>query len=240
MSLDKVESTNAVAAQLLPGHPAEGTVISAKFQTAGRGQRGSTWTAEAGANLTFSLILYPHFLAPKQVFLLNKLIACALRETAAALLPSAKVQVKWPNDLLIDGRKAAGILIETTLDQAAIRSAVIGIGFNVNQLVFDTGIHGKATSLRRAAGREFETDVVLADLLERIEAGYLALRAGRFSPVEHAYLQHLYAYQEDTEVEIDGQRATVHVVGVDATGRLAVQQDGKLYFYEMKGIKFCL
>ncbi|HEX2898648.1 MAG TPA: biotin--[acetyl-CoA-carboxylase] ligase, partial [Bacteroidia bacterium] len=193
-----------------------------------------------GQNLTFSLILYPQFLAPRQIFLLNKLIACALRETVAALLPESVVKVKWPNDLLVDRQKISGILIETSLEKNSIRSAVIGIGLNVNQTAFDPELHGKATSLALQSGKNFDTKEVLARLLERIEAGYLAIRAGRNAGIEHAYLQHLHAYQEDTLVELDGVQKTVHVVGVDADGRLAVQQGGKLYFYAVKEIKFCL
>ena len=94
VELGEVESTNTFASQLLQSNTPEGTVVLAALQTAGRGQQGSSWSAEPHLNLTFSLILFPHFLAPRQIFLLNKLIACALRETLAALLPEAVVQVK--------------------------------------------------------------------------------------------------------------------------------------------------
>jgi BirA family transcriptional regulator, biotin operon repressor / biotin---[acetyl-CoA-carboxylase] ligase len=77
-------------------------------------------------------------------------------------------------------------------------------------------------------------------VLKRIEAGYLAIRAGKQAAIERAYLEHLFAYQEDVEVEILGKRQTVHVVGVDAVGRLAVEQGGKLYFYAVKEIRFIL
>ncbi len=240
VELGEVDSTNAFAAALLDNRPAEGTVVLAQHQTAGKGQQGSIWTAEAGQNLTFSLILYPHFLAPRQIFLLNKLVTCALRDTVANLLPAATVQIKWPNDLLVDRQKISGILIETSLDKNSIRSAIIGIGLNVNQTGFDPSVHGHATSLALVKNATFDCKEVLAQLLERIEAGYLAIRAGRNAGIEHAYLQHLYAYQEDTLVEIAGEQQTVHIVGVDSDGRLAVQQGGKLYFYAVKEIRFLL
>ena len=240
VELAEVDSTNSFAAALLANRPADGTVVFARHQTAGRGQQGSIWAAAADLNLTFSLILYPNFLAARQIFLLNKLVTCALRDTVAALVPACKVQIKWPNDILIDGKKVSGILIETNLEKNNIRSAVIGIGLNVNQQDFEPTLHGKATSLALSANREFEPKIVLDGLLERIEAGYLAIRSGRNAAIEHAYLQNLYAYQEDTLVEIGGIQQTVHVVGVDPDGRLAVQQGGKLYFYAVKEIKFCL
>ncbi|MFM2375187.1 MAG: hypothetical protein RLZZ165_284 [Bacteroidota bacterium] len=240
VSLGMVDSTNTFANQLLEINPAEGTVVIAQHQTAGKGQQGSTWSAEPSLNLTFSLILYPRFLAPRQIFLLNKLIACALWDTLAAMLPEGGVEIKWPNDILARRRKIAGILIETSLDRDSIRSAIIGIGLNVNQMTFSGQLHGAATSMALQAGKTFDAQAVLSDLLERIEARYLAIRAGRHEGVERAYLERLYAYQEDTLIEIAGQRLTVHVVGIDPDGRLAVQRDGKLYFYGVKEIRFCL
>ena len=240
MQLPAVDSTNTFAASLLEGHPAEGTVVVSPQQTAGRGQQGSKWHAAPGMNLTFSIILYPRFLAARQIFLLNKLIACALRDTVAALLPDALVQIKWPNDLLVNRRKISGILIETSIEQDSIRSAIVGIGLNVNQLHFDTALHGQATSLALEGGRMLDTKAVLDGLLERIEARYLAVRGGRAAATEHDYLQHLFAYQEDTLLEIANQTRLVHIVGVDADGRIAVQDGEKLYFYGVKEIKFVL
>lgn len=235
-----MDSTNTFAATLLESRPPDGTVILAQHQTGGRGQQGSIWSADAGQNLTFSIILYPQFLAVRQIFLLNKLITCALRDTVASLLPASTVQIKWPNDLLVDREKVSGILIETSLEQSYIRSAIIGIGLNVNQIDFQGTVHGQANSLAGVAGQPFDCDKVLAQLLEQIEAHYLAARAGRYDAIERAYLQHLYAYQEDTTVEIAGLQRQVHIVGVDADGRLAVQDGGKLYFYGVKEIKFIL
>jgi BirA family biotin operon repressor/biotin-[acetyl-CoA-carboxylase] ligase len=240
VDLPVVDSSNTFAAQLLASRPAEGTVVRAQHQTAGRGQQGSQWHVLPGQNLTFSLILYPEFLAARQVFLLNKLITWALRDALAGLLPHVSVQIKWPNDLLIDRKKVSGILIETSLEKDRLRSAIIGMGVNVNQTTFDPTLHGQACSMATVAGHPWEPDAVLARILERIEAGYLALRAGRHAAIERQYLQHLLAYQEDTLVEIDGVQRMVHIVGVDADGRLAVQDGGKLYFYGVKEIKFIL
>lgn len=241
LTLESVDSTNTFASALLGGRPAEGTVVRALHQTAGRGQQGSQWHAEPGANLTFSLILYPTFLDLRRIFLLNKMIAVALRDTVAALLPADRlVQVKWPNDILVDRRKVAGILIETGVHSDRLRSVIVGIGLNVNQSGFDPSLHGQATSLAVALGRPLVPEDVLAVLLAQVEAGYMALRAGRFEGIERSYLQHLYAYQEDTRIEVGGVERLLHVVGVDADGRIALQDGQKLYFYGVKEIKFIL
>jgi BirA family transcriptional regulator, biotin operon repressor / biotin---[acetyl-CoA-carboxylase] ligase len=240
VELPAVDSTNSFAAALLSGRPADGTVVITQQQTAGRGQQGSHWHALPGLNLTFSLILFPDFFSLRQLFLLNKLVACALHDTLAALLPDAEVCIKWPNDVLVNRKKIAGILIETNLERDRIRSAIVGIGLNVNQPTFDLAMHGQATSMVLEGQRGFDVRVVLDRLLEHIEARYLAVRAGRAAETEHAYLQHLFAYQEDTLVEIDGLQRIAHVVGVDADGRLALQDGEKLYFYGVKEIKFIL
>ncbi|MFN8394153.1 MAG: biotin--[acetyl-CoA-carboxylase] ligase [Bacteroidia bacterium] len=240
VELSEVDSTNTVAQSLLEAGAAEGTVVLAQHQTAGRGQQGSQWLAQPGQNLTFSLVLQPHFLAPRQIFLLNKLIACALRELVAGILPESTVQIKWPNDLLVNRRKVAGILVETALEPARIKSAVVGIGLNVNQWEFDPELHGRATSLVLESGKEHTIRPILERLLELIEAGYLAIRAGRADRIEREYLQHLFAYQEDTEVEIAGQRISAHVVGVDPDGRLALRHGEGLHFYGVKEVRFIL
>jgi BirA family transcriptional regulator, biotin operon repressor / biotin---[acetyl-CoA-carboxylase] ligase len=240
VELSVVDSTNTFAANLLESRPSDGTVVRAQAQTAGRGQQGSHWHVAPGSNLTFSLILYPHFLVARQIFLLNKLIACALRDTVATMLPASEVKIKWPNDLLVDRKKISGILIETNLERDRIGAAIIGIGLNVNQLAFEPELHGRATSMALQLGAALDVQTVLEHLLQRIEARYLGLRAGKSAQIEHDFLQHLFAYQEDTLVEIDGLQRMVHIVGVDGDGRLAVQEGGKLYFYGVKGIKFCL
>jgi BirA family transcriptional regulator, biotin operon repressor / biotin---[acetyl-CoA-carboxylase] ligase len=240
VELPSVDSTNTFAATLLASRPVDGTVVFAQQQTAGRGQQGSQWHAEQGLNLTFSIILYPYFLSARQIFLLNKLVTCALRDVVAGYLPEAEVMIKWPNDLLVDRKKISGILIETSIEQDRLRSAIIGIGLNLNQTTFEADLHGQATSLAVLTGQQWDQRAVLNNVLQHVEARYLAIRAGRSAVTEHDYLKYLFAYQEDTLLEIAGEKRLTHIVGVDADGRLAVQEGGKLYFYGVKEIKFVL
>ena len=238
--LPEVDSTNTAANALLESNAVDGTAIRAISQTKGRGQLGSNWETEAGQNLTISLILYPQFLASKQIFVLNKMVACALRDTVTEFLPNEEVLLKWPNDILINRKKVAGILIENNLEQGRFKSSIIGIGLNVNQVDFDSKVHGKATSMCLEGGTNFDIEVVMQRLFENLEARYLALRAGRTEQVERDYLANLYGYQEDSLAEINGEKKTVHIAGVAADGRLALQEAGKLYFYGLKEIRFLL
>ena len=110
----------------------EGTVIISDEQTMGRGQRGNAWVSESGQNLMLSLILAPRFLKPSDQFFLNMAISLAVRETVINFLPESNCQVKWPNDVYLNGVKLAGILIDLEGQALEPSHSVIGIGLNVN------------------------------------------------------------------------------------------------------------
>ena len=218
----------------------EGTVVWAHSQTAGKGQRGNTWLAAPGQNLTFSLILHPTFLQPGEVFYLNKLLSCALFEALTLFLPQSKIQIKWPNDLLVNGKKVCGMLLRNQFDSSRIKRSVIGIGLNVNQIEFPPEIRASATSLKLSSGLDFDLKSSLMTCLSFIEKEYMALRAGKRPSLDRRYLAQLYGYQEPTLVKIGGKLQTIIPVGVDSHGRLAVEQGGKLSYFGMKEIEFQL
>lgn len=245
IELAETESTNSYASALVKVHCPDGTVVWAHHQTAGRGQQGNHWHGQAGKNLTLSLVLYPKSLPSQQIFLLNKLFSCALRDFLAAWLPEAEVRIKWPNDLLVNRRKVAGMLLENQLSGANISSTVAGIGINVNQIDFPESQYNQATSMALAAGGDrmktgFDRQILLQDLLSRIEARWLAMRAGRTPRIERDYLSHLYGYQEKIEFEIGGKIESRYLAGVDPHGRLALQNGQKLEYFNIKEVRFCL
>ena len=235
-----IDSTNSFANQLLDTRPPEGTLIYTPHQFAGRGQQNSTWVSEPGDNLTFSIVLYPRFLPPERLFALNKIASLALLETLRPLFPPDHLHIKWPNDLLVQRRKTAGILIENQLESSGIRAAVLGIGLNVNQVEFPPDFAGRTTSIKAETGQSHDPKALLAAFCQHLEGLYLQLRAGQTDRMDRAYLQHLFAYQELTPVEIDGQDRQVMIVGVDAQGRLAIEQGGQLRYCQMKEIRFRL
>ena len=116
----------------------EGTLILTEDQTRGRGQMGNKWLTEKGKNLTFSIVLYPSFLRPNQHFYLTQFVSIAIQEVIQELLPDKGIKIKWPNDLYVENRKLAGILIENILSGHRIQSSILGIGLNVNQVQFPT------------------------------------------------------------------------------------------------------
>lgn len=237
---DEIPSTNSYAQQLLLENPPEGTVVFTSKQTAGRGQAGSEWFSAEEKNLTFSLILKPTFIAMDELFLLSKMVAVALRNALQKLQADGYFQIKWANDILLSHKKIAGILIENQLDSMGLTYSIIGMGININQTHFPKDIAETAISLKQFSGKDFEILAVLAIILKEIEAFYLLLKEGKKNIIEAAYLQHLYGYQEEVCVEIAGEKQLVYIVGVEKSGRIALMQDGKMRYFDIKEIKWSL
>ncbi len=173
-------STNDEARRLALAGAPEGTLVLAEEQTAGRGRLQRRWLAPRGEALLFSLIFYPD-LGPRYAYQLTMIssLACVHAVQAETGL---RPEIKWPNDLLLDGKKLAGILSE--MGQAGERLYVIvGIGLNVNMDPATWPEISQATSLRQALGRPVARLPLLQEILRRIEAGYDDLRAGH-SPYE--------------------------------------------------------
>ena len=172
--LDRTPSTNTWAKQ----HAAElthGTVVVTHNQTAGRGQRGNCWEAAPGKNLTFSLFLHPEGVSPAGQFLISEIVALAVVEAVehalAEAVASDRIKVKWPNDIYVDDRKIAGILIEHTLTGSGIGHTIAGIGLNVNQTVFESDAPNPV-SLAMLAHKDFSLAPLLAGICSRIAGAF--------------------------------------------------------------------
>jgi BirA family biotin operon repressor/biotin-[acetyl-CoA-carboxylase] ligase len=175
-----VESTNDVAASL-----AEGAVVVADAQTAGRGRRGHAWFSPPGSGLYVSVVLAPAkaTIDPARATLLTTLatgVALAEGIAAATGLP---VDLKWPNDLFVARRKLAGILAETSGDDAV----VVGYGINVGATAFPPEVRDRATSIETEVGRIIDRRVVLVETLAALSARYDDLLAGRFDAILDAW-----------------------------------------------------
>lgn len=235
--LPTCHSTNDVAAACLARESLpEGTLFTTDLQTEGRGQRGRTWEAAAGQNLTFTLVLYPTFLPVAEQFLLSMAVALGVRQGFHALTNAVTWRVKWPNDLYASDLKTGGILIENTLRQVRLQHALVGIGLNVNQTTF---AFGAAASLRTLTGRVWSREEVLASVLEGIEAAYLRLRAGNHTALRRDYLAHLYRHGEAHEFSRpDGTRFVGTITGVDPTGRLTVAEGAREHHFAVGEVRF--
>jgi BirA family biotin operon repressor/biotin-[acetyl-CoA-carboxylase] ligase len=160
--LESTASTMTVAARLAAAGCAPGTVVVAEEQTAGQGRHGRRWHSEKGAGLYVSIVLGKG-LPPDSLQSLTLALGLAARE-AILLTTGVSCELKWPNDLLVGGRKCAGILVQRTA-----AAAIAGIGVNVNQTAFPPELEGSATSLRMVAGEVHSREGLLVRLLESVD-----------------------------------------------------------------------
>ncbi len=239
IKLKEVDSTNNFLKNLVSkSEPlAEGTVIMADHQFAGRGQQESVWQTQAGKNISTSIYLKPSFLPLNKQFYLNIAISLAVSEALSCFVPQG-IMVKWPNDIYYRNKKLGGILIENTLTGSAFKSSVIGIGLNVNQSEFSENISGRATSIIQILQRE----VPLMDIMEKIfifmEKYYLILRAAKFSILQNDYLAKLYNYQIPALYKHNGEIFEGTIKGVEDDGRLNVDTKNGLKIFNFKEIEF--
>ena len=217
--LDSVNSTNNYTATLINGNAAEGTVVITHEQTAGRGQRGNLWISEPGKNLTCTYLLRPKFLRISDQFILNKAIALAAAKAIQQFIPRIDVHIKWPNDIFLQNKKVAGILVETSMQGGHIVSCLAGIGINVNQQQFQAE-SGNPISICEVLETELKLDDVLNALSENLEVLYLQLKAGKFENIDLSYNNLLWKKGETHTFYRDGIPFTAEVNCVDEQGCL--------------------
>ncbi len=185
--LDEVDSTQIVAQKLAEEGAAEGTLVIAEQQNAGRGRMGKPWHSPKGKGIWMSIVLRPttpmHF-TPQLTLLAAVAVCRAIRKLAP--LP---VAIKWPNDLLIDGRKVCGILLESFAEDERLRYVIAGIGISVNLEPDDYPdyLEPIATSLRIAAGKQLDRTALIALVLEELEQLYELYQESGFPPIRAAW-----------------------------------------------------
>ncbi|HIT64528.1 MAG TPA: biotin--[acetyl-CoA-carboxylase] ligase [Candidatus Ventrimonas merdavium] len=161
--LDTVDSTNQEARRQAEQGAPDGTLVLAEEQTAGKGRRGRSWSSPKGSGIWMSLVLRPAF-GPEKASMMTLLAAMAaargVRETTGLAC-----QIKWPNDLVLNGRKVCGILTEMSTEQARIRYAIVGIGINANTAGFPKELRDTATSLYAESGIPADRALLAASVL---------------------------------------------------------------------------
>lgn len=237
--LASVDSTNNYARQLLSdGKPVEGTLISAENQLNGRGQAGNTWTAEAGKNLTLSVILYPNFLEADKQFFLNMAICLAVKDFCEEVLQE-DIKIKWPNDIYFEDEKLGGILIENTVSGSKLSTSVVGIGLNVMQTKFPESVPN-ACSFVKIKPEQYSIDSLQESLCSYLEKYYLQLRQLHFNFLDKAYMVSLYRYQQTQEFRRGKQTFKGEIVGVAKDGKLLIQSGEKEMRFAFKEVEFVI
>jgi BirA family transcriptional regulator, biotin operon repressor / biotin---[acetyl-CoA-carboxylase] ligase len=212
--LDVVDSTQTVAATLADAGAPDLTAVVAEHQTAGRGRYGRAWLDEPGANLLLSIVLRPRL--PVDRFPTLGLAVGVAVVDALARSTGVRARLKWPNDVLLDGRKLAGILLESRLGPPP--AVLVGIGLNVAQERFPVEVAGQATSLALAGVREVDRERLLAAVLEAVDDWRRRLEQQGFAPVRARWCA--LADTLGRAVTIDGVAGTA--VELDDGGALVV------------------
>ena len=233
-----LDSTNAEALRLIAvGKAYEGLVIQAEEQTRGKGAGQNSWESAPGQNLTFSLVLQPHFIPPSQQFVLTEMVSLALSDVLKKYLGNHTVKIKWPNDIWCNDKKIAGILIQNRIKGNLLDYSVAGVGLNVNQTAFRSGAPNPA-SLKSFTGKNEDRFALLNSILERITLYYRMLKDG-LKVLGPAYLQNLYHYNEWAFYADDRGAFTAKITGVDAYGRLMLADEhGVQRIYGFKEVRF--
>lgn len=241
IELDHLPSTNSHAMELIKqGKAPEGALIWAYFQSQGRGQMGNTWQAEKGKNLTFSLVMHPRFLPAGKQFYLSKITSLAVLGMLTEYLPASQydIQIKWPNDILVDKCKIAGILIENLLRGNQVQNSVIGVGLNVNQTDFH-GLEKQATSLALLLKKEVGLKLALELFCKHFEALYLNLKQNKFELINKLYLNNLYRFNSFENYSANGESFRGKITGVEEGGLLVMENEqGENLCFKFKEVQF--
>jgi BirA family transcriptional regulator, biotin operon repressor / biotin---[acetyl-CoA-carboxylase] ligase len=224
---DELDSTQQVARELLSAGAAEGTVVIAERQTAGRGRMGRAWHSPSGVNLYCTIILRPA-MQLAEVARLSLVAGVAAADALAAVAPNI-VSLKWPNDIWLRGRKAGGIIAEAVTDERqTLLGVLLGIGINLNLAAGDIPpeLRDKATSVLIATGRRADRIAVAAALFSALGSRYMETLAGGFDAVR-ADWERCSALTGKRVTVVDGERRQSGVVrGIDADGALLLDIGG--------------
>ena len=219
----QVDSTMNEAARLAEKAP-HGTLVVAEEQSAGRGRFGRSWFSPRGTGLYFTVILRPK-IAPSAAAILTLLTGVAVAEVVGELTEQA-VDIRWPNDVMMSGKKCAGILVEMTAQPERVVHARIGVGVNVNQTAIPAELAEEATSMRREADRPLSRVEVLTSILGRMERYYGVLEErGKAAIVERFSEISSYARGKRVRVTDDANVIVGETLGLSSEGMLLVRRD---------------
>lgn len=223
--LERASSTNDEAERLAREGAPDGTVVIAEEQTAGRGRVGREWRSPRGKGIYLSVVLRPA-LPPARVSFLTLCGAVAAQQAIASCAPGVRASLKWPNDVLVGGRKVCGILTELTTEADRIHHGVVGVGMNANHAPGDLAGITAATSLRIETGAAVSRPALARAFLKALDAQYALLAAGRYAEIIDRWLGASETVGRRVRVSsLSGERWEGVATGLDDDGCLLVRLD---------------
>ena len=239
IKLNAIDSTNSYLKKLAAKEQPENfTVVVAEHQLLGRGQMGAVWESVSGKNLTFSVLVLFQNLNITDQFYLSMAVALAVFKVLNRYVKN-KLFVKWPNDILADKNKLAGILIENVLGRNSIKYAIIGVGLNVNQEHFSNELKN-VTSLKKIVGDNIQRDVLLEDIVNSLKSYVKLVDSQCFVDLKKEYIATLFKYEVPSMFEDNlGNQFLGKIVDISPDGRLVVElENEKTRKFNLKEIKF--
>lgn len=232
ITLESVDSTNTFLLDSSNTEKlVEGTVVYAKRQIKGRGQRDNLWISEGEKSFCVSVLFYPKIELSYQ-FTFNKCIALALVSSFNIL--GVKSFIKWPNDILVNDKKIAGVLIENSVRDKKLQKSIVGIGINANNNCSDIE---NAISLKEVFKNEIDIKVLLSTLCHELEKYYLLFRSDK-KQIQELYNSLLYKKDSRVNFSKNGNLFTAVVKEVDNLGRLVLVEEGQEKAYSMGELRF--
>ena len=219
---EQIDSTNTKISELAAEGAEHGTVVSAGRQTAGKGRRGRAWDSSNADNVYMSILLRPKFetaRAPMLTLVMAYSVAKVLR-----MRGFADTQIKWPNDLVLSGKKVCGILTEMHLKGTAIGYVVIGVGVNVNTPSFSEELVDKATSLYLECGKLQDKESLIVDIVDTFMGEYERfVERGDLTFLQEEYNSMLVNRGNEVRVLEPENEYTAYALGINQTGELVVR-----------------
>lgn len=218
-----------------------GSVVTAEFQLAGRGQDTNTWYSSAGRNILMSIYLQTAFIRTENQFILNKFISLGILDYLKEIVDPEihPLRVKWPNDIYIGSRKAGGILIQNQVQGEFMEHSIIGIGLNINEESFPEEIPNPV-SLYQITGKRSDIVENLKNLLTTLDHRYRQLVLGYHESLHTEYIESLFRYESRHKYRI--KEGIIHgtIKGIDEYGKLILETEGIYRDFDLKEIEFII
>lgn len=239
IKLDAIDSTNSFIKKLAENNPLESfTVVQAKDQFAGQGQQGASWVSPSGKNLTFSILVRVNSFEISNQFYLSMAVSLGIITELKRLI-NTSFYIKWPNDIMAGRDKIAGILIENIVRDGRVKQSIVGIGLNVNQVVFSEGLEN-ATSLKNISGKDFNLQTLLESIVTSIKYFVDFIEREEFKNLKEYYINYLFKFEIPSMFEdATGKLFMGRIINVSEKGELEVELENEtIRKFNLKEIKF--
>lgn len=236
IQVDECLSTNVLMAELdnmntLP----TGTVVTTNYQKLGKGQFTKIWQSDKSQNVLMSILFRTENMKIENIFLLNKAFCIAMQEAIQFFLLEYKVYIKWPNDIIVNHKKICGILIENTIQNHQVSRCILGVGVNVNQMVFEDLKY--ATSFKQLTNTTFTLEDIQNKIFEKLEFYYQYLLNQNHTFIDEKYHELLYKNSVHNRFILNHQVVESKVMSVNDDGMLVLILDDVPRTFQIGDIK---